>query len=74
MGSDSLGIFNGFDGYFEFFLFCFTRIFCVLAWMEWKDLEKRIKDNHCGDFSRGLMGNYFFGLRRSGERAMMPER
>ena len=49
-------------------------IFCVLAWMEGKDWEKRIKDNHCGDFSRGLMGNYFFGLRRSGEGAMMPER
>ena len=49
-------------------------IFCVLAWMEGKDLEKRIKDSHCGDFSRGLMGNYFFGLRRSGEGAMMPER
>ena len=56
------------------FLFCFIRIFCVSAWMEGKDLEKRIKDNHCGDFLRGLMGNYFFGLRRSGEGAMMPER
>ena len=27
-----------------------------------------------GDFSRGLMGNYFFGLRRSGQERMMSEK
>ena len=76
-GVNSLGIFSGFDEYFGrilSFLFCFIHIFCVLAWMEGKDLEKRIKDNYWGDFSWGLIGNYFFGLRRSGEGAMMPKR